>query len=80
MWHKHFFITVFLIFLFGVPGAQEIYKPKYLGSSQGLSNNSVRAIFQDSRGFMWFGTYDGLNRYDGYEFKILDQRFCVSAA
>ena len=36
---------------------------------QGLSQSSVRVIFQDSRGFMWFGTEDGLNRYDGYNFK-----------
>ena len=35
----------------------------------GLSNNSVLCITQDSRGFMWFGTLDGLNRYDGYHFK-----------
>jgi len=42
----------------------------YLGIDQGLSNNSVRCIFQDHEGFMWFGTYDGLNRYDGYQFKI----------
>ena len=37
---------------------------------QGLSQSSVKAIFQDSRGFLWFGTEDGLNRYDGYSFKI----------
>ncbi len=37
---------------------------------QGLSQSSVHAIFQDSRGFLWFGTEDGLNRYDGYTFKI----------
>ncbi|MBO9661222.1 MAG: hypothetical protein J7527_20525, partial [Chitinophagaceae bacterium] len=35
-----------------------------LSIAQGLSNNSVRCIFQDHRGFIWFGTYDGLNRYD----------------
>ncbi|MBN2009012.1 response regulator [candidate division KSB1 bacterium] len=35
-----------------------------------MSQSSVISIFQDSKGFMWFGTYDGLNRYDGYNFKI----------
>jgi len=43
---------------------------KYLGIEQGLSNNAVISINQDHNGFMWFGTYDGLNRYDGYGFKI----------
>lgn len=38
----------------------------YLGIEQGLSNNSVTCIHRDKKGFMWFGTYDGLNRYDGY--------------
>lgn len=42
----------------------------YLGIEQGLSNNTVRSIFQDRKGFMWFGTFDGLNRYDGYNFKV----------
>lgn len=37
--------------------------------SDGLSNSSVKAIFQDSVGYMWFGTKNGLNRFDGYEFK-----------
>jgi signal transduction histidine kinase/ligand-binding sensor domain-containing protein/DNA-binding response OmpR family regulator len=43
---------------------------KYLGIDQGLSNNAVTSILQDHNGFMWFGTFDGLNRYDGYNFKI----------
>src|SRR5690606_29801265 len=42
----------------------------YLGIENGLSNNSVTCIYQDHKGFLWFGTYDGLNRYDGYEFKV----------
>jgi ligand-binding sensor domain-containing protein/signal transduction histidine kinase/DNA-binding response OmpR family regulator len=42
----------------------------YLGIEKGLSNNSVTTIFQDHYGLMWFGTYDGLNRYNGYEFKV----------
>ncbi len=41
-----------------------------LDINQGLSQNHVMCIFQDSRGFMWFGTRDGLNKYDGYNFKV----------
>jgi len=37
---------------------------------EGLSQLSVVAIFQDSKGFMWFGTRDGLNRYNGYNFEV----------
>ena len=40
-----------------------------LSVEDGLSNRFVRSIFKDSRGFMWIGTWYGLNRYDGYEFK-----------
>lgn len=48
-----------------------VYK---IGIEQGLSNNSIRCIFQDHNGYMWFGTYDGLNRYDGYDFKVFRNR------
>ena len=37
---------------------------------EGLSQKSVLCMSQDSKGFMWFGTYDGLHRYDGYKIKI----------
>ncbi|MBP7460237.1 MAG: hypothetical protein KBA26_03030 [Candidatus Delongbacteria bacterium] len=37
---------------------------------QGMSHNDVLSIFQDSRGFLWIGTEEGLNRYDGYSFKV----------
>jgi len=43
--------------------------------SDGLSQSSVYTIFQDSRGFIWFGTGDGLNRYDGYELKTYRNEF-----
>jgi signal transduction histidine kinase/ligand-binding sensor domain-containing protein/DNA-binding response OmpR family regulator len=46
----------------------------YLGIENGLSNNDVTCIYQDKYGFMWFGTYDGLNKYDGYSFKAFRNR------
>ncbi len=36
----------------------------------GLSQNTVTSILQDGRGFLWFGTEDGINKYDGYEFSV----------
>jgi ligand-binding sensor domain-containing protein/signal transduction histidine kinase/DNA-binding response OmpR family regulator len=46
--------------------------PNYLTytTENGLSNNIVTAITQDNNGYMWFGTEDGLNRFDGQNFKI----------
>ncbi len=45
-----------------------------LSVSDGLSQNSVETIIQDHYGFMWFGTEDGLNRFDGYEFQIFKKK------
>jgi PAS domain S-box-containing protein len=42
----------------------------HINIEDGLSQNAGLAIFQDSRGYLWIGTQDGLNRYDGYTFKI----------
>lgn len=41
-------------------------KFEHLDINSGLSQNHIMCILQDSRGFMWFGTRDGLNKYDGY--------------
>ncbi|SFH34442.1 hybrid sensor histidine kinase/response regulator transcription factor [Pedobacter insulae] len=62
----------FLLTLFFVPNLQAIEYPSIvsIGIEKGLSNNSVRCVFKDRKGFMWIGTHDGLNRYDGYEFKV----------
>ncbi|MDD4514621.1 two-component regulator propeller domain-containing protein [Massilibacteroides sp.] len=50
--------------------ADENFFFSHLGVEDGLSQISVLKIFQDSDGYLWFGTRSGLNRYDGYEFKI----------
>ncbi|MBN1155322.1 response regulator [candidate division KSB1 bacterium] len=42
----------------------------HLTPDDGLSQSNVTCILQDSRGFMWFGTFNGLNRYDGYTFEL----------
>ncbi|MCD6091786.1 MAG: hypothetical protein J7J72_09825, partial [Bacteroidales bacterium] len=46
------------------------YAIEQLDNTKGLSNSSVNAIFQDSENLLWIGTWDGLNRYDGNNFKI----------
>jgi ligand-binding sensor domain-containing protein/signal transduction histidine kinase len=46
----------------------------HISLAQGLSQNSVFCILQDSMGFLWFGTQDGLNRYDGYQFEVYRPR------
>ncbi|SHJ85679.1 Signal transduction histidine kinase [Maribacter aquivivus] len=50
--------------------AQNSLKFEHLNTENGLSQSDVNAIFQDDNGFMWFGTHDGLNRYDGYNFTL----------
>ena len=64
-------LPVFIFLFFFFPAlclAQDFLD--YLGIENGLSNNAVTSIYQDKNGLMWFGTYDGLNLYNGYEFKI----------
>jgi ligand-binding sensor domain-containing protein len=41
-----------------------------IGLEEGLSDTHLRSIIQDRDGFLWFGTADGLNRYDGYQIRI----------
>jgi ligand-binding sensor domain-containing protein/signal transduction histidine kinase len=63
---------IYTVMIFPLPGsssAQPIYFRHY-EVENGLSNNSVITSLQDKDGFMWFGTPDGLNRFDGYNFSV----------
>ena len=46
------------------------YTFEKLSIKDGLSHSNVYTIIQDNLGYMWFGTQDGLNKYDGYDFTI----------
>lgn len=55
---------------FGAFADNENIRFQKIALEQGLSQEFVLTAFQDSEGFMWFGTQEGLNRYDGYQFKV----------
>tara|TARA_R110002050_G_scaffold273113_2_gene417118 strand:- start:8252 stop:12472 length:4221 start_codon:yes stop_codon:yes gene_type:complete len=65
-------IIFFLLILFSAQVFSQYSNLKFenLDTNKGLSSSTCTEIFEDSEGFMWFGTIDGLNRYDGYMFEI----------
>jgi len=65
-----YILGIFWIISFQNIFAQSNYIFHHLETTQGLSNNNVKAFLRDSYGFLWIGTESGLNRYDGYGFKI----------
>ncbi len=67
---KLFFHIVFLFFFIAFDAYSETYSFTRFDNTNGLSNNQIGSIFKDSRGFMWFGTNFGLNRYDGHQVKV----------
>jgi len=71
-----YFILLFSIFLirtFAIAQKQTYFRQ--LSVEQGLSQNSVVNIAQDSIGYLWFATQDGLNRYDGRKFEYFNKQF-----
>ncbi len=50
--------------------AQDEVKFEHISTDNGLSQNDINTIYQDDHGYLWFGTHDGLNKYDGYGFKV----------
>lgn len=65
---KWFTVSVLLL-CYSFYHAQDL-KFKHISNEAGLSQVTVQAIYQDTQGFIWIGTQDGLNRYDSYHFKV----------
>lgn len=53
---------------------KEYIKFSQITSKEKLSQNTINTILQDKKGFMWFGSQDGLNRYDGYNFRVFKKK------
>jgi len=68
---KHLFLFFFFIVVIsGISAQQADMRFKHLSISDGLSQVCVNSIIQDKEGFIWIATHDGLNKYDGYTFKV----------
>ncbi|MCZ4223160.1 hybrid sensor histidine kinase/response regulator transcription factor [Pedobacter rhodius] len=64
-------IYYFVILLFTIENVfSQNLKFKHINLEDGLSNSTIECIFQDYRGFIWFGTRDGLNKYDGNQITV----------
>jgi signal transduction histidine kinase/ligand-binding sensor domain-containing protein/DNA-binding response OmpR family regulator len=70
---SYIFIILYSLFLNAVYG--QTLPVRTININDGLSNNSVNCIFQDHLGFMWFGSHDGLNCYDGKQFITFRNHF-----
>jgi two-component sensor histidine kinase/ligand-binding sensor domain-containing protein len=68
----NFILTILIVLSIptSVYAAEANPKFEHITADKGLSQSGVSSIFQDSQGFMWFGTQDGLNKYDGYDFTV----------
>lgn len=61
-------LFISLILISSIDLHSQTYPFKHYSTADGLAHAVVRKVFQDSRGFLWFGTHGGINRYDGYQF------------
>jgi len=62
-------ILIFLLSIYILANCQILTQFTHYSVDDGLSENNVLSMLQDKKGNMWFGTYDGLNKFDGYTFK-----------
>src|SRR5262245_44148328 len=69
----YFTIGSLVVLLTGAAQAQQLPIKTYT-IADGLAHGRVMSIYQDHKGFLWFGTWEGLNRFDGYGFVNYDRR------
>ena len=67
---RFYLLTALLVLSFSLFAQSERYNFSKLDTYTGLSHNQVNAILKDADGFLWFATMSGLDRYDGYSFKV----------
>jgi signal transduction histidine kinase/ligand-binding sensor domain-containing protein/DNA-binding response OmpR family regulator len=80
---KHIIVRIYkycliIFLLFGAVAGysqNQSLKFEHFGTAEGLAQININCIIQDSRGFMWIGSRNGLNKYDGYKFTIYNHSF-----
>lgn len=78
-YRKHLNLLIVLLCLVNISfAANTSVSFRHLAMEDGLTDNTIKAILQDSYGFIWFGTANGLNRYDGNNFVSYNQLCCDS--
>jgi PAS domain S-box-containing protein len=73
-------VWIITILLICISLNSQTYQIQHLSTNEGLSSANVWSITQDSNGFIWFGTEDGLNKYDGYNFTVYKNNYLDNAS
>jgi ligand-binding sensor domain-containing protein/two-component sensor histidine kinase len=70
---KRIFLIIFIAGILRISAQTEPYLIKNITLESGASQNTISTIRQDKAGYLWFGTTSGLNRYDGYDFRVFSK-------
>ncbi len=71
---KHLQLTILALCCTAITYAQYNFSFTHYSSDNGLSQNSITALHKDRKGYVWIGTRDGLNKFDGYNFRIYNSQ------